>query len=111
MPYRISRECKTVAVMISDYCGAHHADKKLCTECAELTDYALDRLKKCPFNEGKTTCAKCPIHCYSPDMREKIRIVMRYAGPRMIFRHPVLALWHIMDGRRKEPEKGITQER
>ena len=58
-----------------------------------------------PFHEGKTTCANCPAHCYKPEMREKIRKVMRYAGPRMIYRHPILALLHIIDGRRKEPIK------
>jgi hypothetical protein len=67
-------------------------------------DYARTRLRKCPFQEGKTTCAKCPIHCYKPDRREKIRAVMRYAGPRMLVRHPILALLHlIVDNWRKEP--------
>jgi hypothetical protein len=100
---RIARESKTVKVMISLYCNAHHQDKTSCPECAELADYALERLIKCPFQEGKTTCAKCPVHCYRPSMREKIRVVMRYAGPRMAYRHPVLALYHLIDGRRKEP--------
>ena len=57
----------------------------------------------CPFGEGKTTCARCPVHCYRKDMREKIRQVMRYSGPRMVYRHPVMAARHLMDGRRKEP--------
>lgn len=43
----------------------------------------------------KTTCKKCPVHCYSPDMREKIRAVMRYSGPRMIFLHPFAAIRHL----------------
>lgn len=89
--------------MISDYCRVHHTDQDSCLECAELLDYALERLKKCPFQEGKTTCVKCPVHCYKPDMRAKIKVVMRYAGPRMIYRHPVLALFHLIDGKRKEP--------
>jgi hypothetical protein len=33
-------------------------------------------------------------------MREKIKTVMRYAGKRMILRHPVLALFHMFDARR-----------
>jgi hypothetical protein len=105
MHSRVKRESKTVAVMITDYCRNHHPEDKRCLECAELLDYALERLKKCPFQEGKTTCAKCPVHCYQPDMREKIRIVMRYAGPRMLYRHPILAIFHIIDGRRKQPIK------
>ena len=102
---RISRESGTVAVMISGYCRAHHAGGGICRECATLRDYALDRLLKCPFGEGKTTCAKCPVHCYRPDMREKIRVVMRYSGPRMLYRHPLMALRHIFDGRRQKPVK------
>jgi hypothetical protein len=100
---RIKRESKTVEVMISDYCHDHHFADKRCLECAELLDYALERLNKCPFKEGKTTCAKCPVHCYKPDMRQRIRAVMRYAGPRMIYRHPILASFHLIDGRRKKP--------
>ena len=33
--------------------------------------------------------------------REFAREVMRYAGPRMMTRHPYLALMHLVDGRRK----------
>ena len=67
------------------------------------------RLDQCPFKEGKTSCAKCPIHCYRPDMREEIRTVMRYAGPRMTYLHPVKALFHMIDGLRKEPKKSKTK--
>ena len=102
---RITRESKTVRSMISLYCRAHHQRGALCLECAGLADYALERLDKCPFQEGKTTCTKCPVHCYKPQMREKIRTVMRYSGPRMTYRHPVKALLHVYDGRRKEPVK------
>ncbi len=102
---RITRESRTVAVMIAGYCRAHHAGRELCRECAALRDYALDQLRRCPFGEGKTTCAKCPVHCFRPEMREKIRAVMRYSGPRMIYRHPIMAVRHIIDARRKEPVK------
>jgi hypothetical protein len=30
-------------------------------------------------------------------MREQVRQVMRYAGPRMMFLHPVLTLLHYLD--------------
>ena len=90
--------------MIQLYCHDHHATQdELCTQCSQLLDYAHTRLDKCPFHEGKTTCANCPIHCYKPDMREQVRVVMRYAGPRMMVRHPILTLYHFLDGRRKEP--------
>lgn len=101
---RIQRERKTVATMIRLYCrGQHDGGNELCPDCAELHDYAMERLQKCIFQEGKTTCAKCPVHCYRPAMREEIRAVMRYAGPRMTWRHPLMALWHLLDGRRQEP--------
>ena len=100
---RIERESGTVAAMIELYCRSNHSSAGLCPECSGLTEYARRRLEKCPFQEGKTTCAKCPMHCFSPVMRERIRAVMRYSGPRMIYRHPAAAIWHLMDGRRKEP--------
>ena len=89
--------------MIALYCRKHHFADGLCTQCKELLEYANERLEKCLFGEGKTTCAKCPVHCYRPEMRQRIRAVMRYSGPRMIYRHPIMAIRHLMDGRRKEP--------
>ncbi len=91
--------------MVSLYCNTYHHRGGLCPDCTGLRDYALKRLDVCPFGEGKTTCAKCPVHCYRPEMREKIRMVMRYSGPRMIYRHPLMAVRHIIDSRRKEPIK------
>ena len=114
---RMKRERKTVEYMIGIYCRDHHAKGeypskgykhpargyKLCDDCKELKEYAGFRLKNCPFQENKTTCGNCPIHCYKPKMREKIREVMRYAGPRMIWHHPLLAIGHMIDGLKKEP--------
>lgn len=102
---RVKREGKTVAAMISLYCSAEHEGKGLCHDCVELRDYALGRLDACPFQEDKTTCNKCPVHCFKPAMREKIKAVMRYAGPRMAYRHPIMTVFHFIDGRRKEPVK------
>ena len=101
---RIQRESKTIEAMIRLYCHDQHGSPgELCPECGELWDYALVRLDRCPFRENKPTCAKCPVHCYQPEMREKVRAVMRYAGPRMLSRHPVLAVLHLIDGFRKTP--------
>lgn len=83
--------------------GHHEGPDRPCPQCRKLLGYALTRLNKCPFQDGKTTCAKCPVHCYRPEMRERIRIVMRYAGPRMLFRHPVMTLFHLIDGLRSKP--------
>jgi len=100
---RMDREGKTIAVMIGMHCHDRHSCDTLCSECKELLDYALERLIKCPFQEGKTVCAKCPVHCYKSDMRQKVRDVMRYSGPRMMFRHLFLTIMHYTDARRKEP--------
>jgi len=81
----------------------HGVTRGLCSECGELLTYARKRLEKCPFAEKKPTCAKCPIHCYQPNKREQIQAVMRYAGPRMMHRHPVLALRHWLDGMKEVP--------
>lgn len=104
---RIDREERTIRAMIGIFCRAHHGGRgQLCAECRELLDYALARLDRCPFGEEKTACAQCPIHCYKPAMRERIRTVMRYAGPRMLLRHPLLALRHQLDAvRGKKPPK------
>jgi len=108
-PPRIAREKRTIAAMVGIYCRAHHgASGELCGECRELLEYAYGRLDRCPFGADKPTCANCPVHCYKPSMRSKARAVMRFAGPRMLLRHPVLALRHWLDGfrRREEVPKG-----
>ena len=104
---RVEREAHTAEAMIELYCRQVHGSADLCTRCAALRTYARQRLQKCPFQEGKTTCARCPVHCYKPQMREEIRAVMRYAGPRMLLRHPILAMLHLLDGRRKEPVRAL----
>ena len=65
------------------------------SECRELLEYARLRLEHCPFGERKGTCRVCPVHCYRRDMRERMRRVMRYAGPRMLWYHPVAAVCHV----------------
>jgi hypothetical protein len=97
---RILREQRTIEVMTGMYCRAHHTSYgRHCPECRNLLNYALICIDRCPFKADKPACLKCPVHCYKPHMREKIRKVMRYAGPRMIIRHPVLSLLHFLDGR------------
>ncbi len=105
---RINRESNTIAAMIHLYCREHHSCDGLCPRCTVLLDYARKRLEKCPFQEDKTTCAKCPVHCFKPAMREETRGVMRYSGPRMIYRHPMMAILHLIDGRRKQPVSRVT---
>lgn len=90
------KERKLIPVMIRKYCRGNHGTRGgLCEECTALTEYALFRLEKCPFKVNKKFCSLCKIHCYKPDMREKIKDVMKWAGPRMIFTHPVFAFRHV----------------
>ncbi|MFA5354136.1 MAG: nitrous oxide-stimulated promoter family protein [Thermodesulfovibrionales bacterium] len=97
---RIGRERRTVELMIRLYCRDHHRPSDgLCPECDALFAYANKRLELCP-HERKPTCSKCPIHCYRPEMRLRVKEVMRYSGPRMLLRHPVLAVMHSIDGMR-----------
>ena len=96
------REKETVSLMISIYCRKLHGGETLCPECAELNDYARLRSDKCPFMETKTFCSNCKVHCYKPDMREKIREVMRFSGPRMIFHHPVMAIRHVIESKKEK---------
>jgi hypothetical protein len=105
LPPRLAREHKTIEAMIGIYCHRQHdTSQELCTECQELLDYATVRLQKCPFQEEKPTCANCSVHCYRPEMQERIRDVMRYAGPHMAYRHPILSFMHlVVDNRRAAP--------
>lgn len=99
---RVNRERETTRTMIGMYCeGNHGGGKDLCNECNHLLNYANVRLDHCPHGENKPTCLKCSIHCYGEEERERIRAVMRYAGPRMLLSHPVMAIRHILDGRKK----------
>ena len=108
---RLAREWKTMSAMVRIYCRDHHqgrgrpaCDADLCAECRQFLDYANVRLERCRFGEEKPTCANCPVHCYQRDRREQARVVMRYAGPRMMWEHPVMSLRHWLDGYRKAPQ-------
>lgn len=103
------REKETVSEMIRLYCKKQHKTRKgLCEECERLNAYARLRSDKCPFMETKTFCSNCKVHCYKPEMREQIRAVMRFSGPRMIFTHPVMAIRHVIES--KKEKKRLEKE-
>lgn len=95
---RLEKEKKTIAIMIQIFCGAHHRTgrKLLCPGCMELLAYAKERLNKCPYGENKSACSNCKIHCYRPDMRKQITEVMRFSGPKMVTKHPLLVIDHML---------------
>lgn len=91
------KEKKIVEKMILIYCQKNHNIKTgLCDECEELRDYAFTRSDLCPFMETKNFCSNCRVHCYNPEMREKIRGVMRFSGIRLLFRNPIMVIQHLI---------------
>jgi hypothetical protein len=102
---KLAREAKTVHAMIAIHCRSQHASSEVpCAACLALWNYADQRLARCPFGEAKPNCARCTIHCYRPAMRERVREVMRSAGPKMALRHPWLSFLHeVVDARRPTP--------
>ncbi len=94
--------------MLAMYCGSHHAAAGAlvpCPVCANLLEYAWGRLERCPYGEGKPVCVRCTTHCYKSVPRDAIRAAMRYAGPRMLLHHPILAFRHLLHGFRRPPRK------
>ena len=105
---KIRKKCESEQLIVSEmielFCRKKHGSSKgePCASCRELIDYAKLRSSKCPFMETKTFCANCKVHCYKPEMREKIREVMRYSGPRILFSHPLMATWHLITSKREK---------
>lgn len=105
VPRNLVLDARTVRAMVRIYCGDHHGSRRgaLCPPCDALAAYADLRLSKCPFGPRKTTCRECPIHCYRPGPRAEMKAVMVYSGPRMLLRHPVLAVRHLWLERKGPP--------
>ena len=93
---RIEREKQTIKLMVVLYCKKKHGTKgELCAECREFLEYAHKRLSFCKFGEEKSTCSRCPIHCYKKDMKAKE--VMKFSGPRMLLYKPSEVVRHALN--------------
>lgn len=92
---RQANEKRLAELMVRLYCRRREGNETLCPSCSELLCYAAERLDCCRFADSKPTCRQCPVHCYKPQMRERMRAVMRWAGPRMLFYYPVAAVKHL----------------
>jgi predicted amidophosphoribosyltransferase len=104
---RLAREWRTMTAMLKIFCRDRHQPADgLCAECQEFLAYANVRLERCHFGAEKPACVNCPVHCYQRERREQVRAIMVYAGPQMLWRHPVLSLRHWLDGFRKAPAIG-----
>jgi len=108
----VARDLQTLADMIEIWCEGHHADLercplqseaarlgiyrrrvRLCEECAGHLGYAEKRRALCP-KDPKPFCAHCEIRCYRREEASWQRQVMRYSGPRSMWRG------HFLDGLR-----------
>lgn len=103
MTKRIQREKLTIKKMIALY-------QRSCSDALPepehyqaLYHFAEKRLDKCVFGEHKPACKRCPVHCYPYVKREEMKQIMRWAGPRMIWRHPLLTVCHLVDDKRPVP--------
>ncbi len=100
------REERTISQMVALYCAGNHDEsvrtevahcgEAICPECAAIDAYAVLRTERCRKMDVKISCEKCGNHCYAPEKREEIKTVMRYAGPRMLGKHPVAAIRHMI---------------
>ena len=107
-----SKELEVVELMIRLYCAKKHKCKYgLCTECNELLEYVKLRRGKCPWGDKKPFCSNCKIHCYKPEMRERIKNVMRFSGPRMILYHPAIAVKHLIETKRQKKKLKIEEQK
>lgn len=94
---------RLIEAMIRIYCKGNHSDtykSDICFECNNLLQYAVERSRKCRWSfdsstQIKPTCIQCSSNCYRPEYRDKIKLFMKYSGPRIFFHHPFLSLWYL----------------
>lgn len=89
------KEMKMMEIIFDIYEKGHPEEKEL---LSDLRAYARERITRCPKMATKTYCSNCEIHCYKPAFRQKIKEIMRYAGPRLLLRRPVGAIDHMIKG-------------
>lgn len=106
------KDLRLLVSFTSVYCHHHHdvptdgvdigtessaplvAGKHLvCSDCRELLAYAVARRIHCPL-DPKPVCKHCPVHCYKPDCRQRIKDVMRFSGKHLLLRGRFDLLWH-----------------
>jgi len=90
---RVVRDAKVLTAFIGVYCRENHKTDGLCEDCRSVLEYALRRNDKCPL-DPKPKCKDCKIHCYKPEMRAKIRRIMKFSGIYFIKRGRIDWLFH-----------------
>ncbi|SKA56159.1 hypothetical protein CZ814_03711 [Photobacterium toruni] len=93
--------------MIDLYClknhQINHKNFQRCDSCEQFSVYVKQRLDRCPYGEQKPSCKQCPIHCYKPQQKIKSQTIMRYSGPKMLIKHPIMAIKHLIHDKRSIP--------
>ena len=106
------KDLRVLAQFTSVYCRMHHGDDRqplrsegpavaalkvekypVCPECRDFLLYAIQRRVCCPL-DPKPVCKHCPVHCYKPDYRQKVREIMRFSGRHLMLRGRLDLLWH-----------------
>jgi len=106
------KDLKILALFTSVYCRHHHAGPRtvlapaepevrrlpldkypVCSDCVSFLAYAFERRLRCPLEE-KPACKHCPVPCYRPGHRERVREIMRYSGQYLVRRGRLDLLWH-----------------
>lgn len=83
----------------------------VCDECADLLRYAEQRRAFCP-KAPKPFCSNCDTHCYKPAMRDAMRDVMRYAGPRSVFHgYALQGVRHLIESRAARRAAGSSTDK
>jgi Nitrous oxide-stimulated promoter len=87
----------TLQSLFPIYCGKYHSSEKgeLCDSCSAELEYAIHKTKICPEKDQGKTCSDCKVHCFEAEHRERIKEIMRFAGPRLIWSHPLLSVRYI----------------
>lgn len=105
---KVSEDKKIISTMISIYCNgnSHKANEEnkvkddICPNCKRLQEYAYSKIDKCPkLKSGKKAiCGTCKNNCYMQDdeLSNMMKAVMKYSGPRMILKHPLMTIKHAL---------------
>ena len=94
----VDKDRRTLEAIGHIYCAAHHEGEKdaagLCPDCRNTIDATLQRATDCPFGH-EHNCQDCTVHCQRGEAQERIQEIMRYAAPRMMYKHPIMAAGYL----------------
>jgi hypothetical protein len=122
---QVAKDTRTMGDFVGIWCDAHHRDCErapiasdaavlgvygrrppvLCEECAAHLRYGEARRAYCP-KDPKPFCAHCDSHCYTSDEAEWQRQMMRFSGPRSMWRgHMIDGLKHMREAKRHRADQ------